>query len=308
MTKTERREAIGAPLSTVVVATDFSPIARRAVLRAVRLRLARRAHLLLVHVLPEGLPRKARSAVAREVKARLHEEAEAARGAADELGRSDLVIRTEVGEGPPAREIVRRARLAASELILLGRHGRRRIRDMFLGSTAERVLRRGEVPVLIVTKSPIRPYTRPLVALDTNETAALVLRTALRTVAHGPTVGIVHAYDSPYDGLVYPALERKTLLHLRRENRARASRSLAEILRAFEDLDVSFETHLRLGSARVVVPEVASRYKADVLVLGTHGRSALSQFFLGSTASSLLRDVNGDVLVTSPEPPANALR
>ena len=53
----------------LLVATDFSRGAEYAVARAVRLPLARRATVQLLHVLPDDMPRKIRSRV--EEKARL---------------------------------------------------------------------------------------------------------------------------------------------------------------------------------------------------------------------------------------------
>lgn len=306
MTGLDRGEALRAPLTTVTVATDFSASADHALMRVLRLRLARRARILVLHVLPSDLPSTTAKVVAREAKTRLAALVERARNAASKFGREDVVVRPECVVGSPHVEIVRKARSAGSDLITLGHHGRRRIRDALLGSTAERVLRRGELPVLVVRKSALKPYERPLVAVDTNDTAPLVLRTALRIVA-APTVGVVHAYDSPFDGLVYPALDRSTLQAIRRDRRARASQELGRLLEGFDDVDVTFERFLELGSARVVVPAVARRFKADVVVAGTHARSTLGSFLLGSTASALLHGLPCDVLITSQAPPAHPL-
>jgi nucleotide-binding universal stress UspA family protein len=54
-----------------------------------------------------------------------------------------------VASGKPATEILRVAREAGAELIVIGSHGRSGVRKMFFGSTTERVLRETSVPVLV---------------------------------------------------------------------------------------------------------------------------------------------------------------
>ena len=56
----------------------------------------------------------------------------------------------EVLDGTPAKTIVERARDGGFDLIITGTHGRRGIERMFLGSTAEAILRNASVPVLAV--------------------------------------------------------------------------------------------------------------------------------------------------------------
>ena len=56
----------------------------------------------------------------------------------------------EVLEGNPVKTIVERARDGGFDLIITGTHGRHGIERMFLGSTAESVLRGASIPVLAV--------------------------------------------------------------------------------------------------------------------------------------------------------------
>ncbi len=52
--------------------------------------------------------------------------------------------------GDPAEEIVEEARESGSDLIAMATHGRTGVARLLLGSVAEAVLRRSEVPVLLV--------------------------------------------------------------------------------------------------------------------------------------------------------------
>lgn len=56
----------------------------------------------------------------------------------------------DVWEGNPAKTIVQHAQEGGFDLIVTGTHGRRGIERMFLGSTAEDIIRHSSVPVLAV--------------------------------------------------------------------------------------------------------------------------------------------------------------
>lgn len=57
---------------------------------------------------------------------------------------------TAVGTGIPYREIVRKAREGAADLIVIGTHGRTGVEHVLFGSTAEKVVRTAPCPVLTV--------------------------------------------------------------------------------------------------------------------------------------------------------------
>jgi nucleotide-binding universal stress UspA family protein len=79
-------------------------------------------------------------------------------------------------------EITRSAHHGRAELVVLGRHEEkeRSWRDRLLGTTAERVIRNGDVSVLVVAEPAKAPYRRPLVAVDMSQSSRLALQLALR--------------------------------------------------------------------------------------------------------------------------------
>lgn len=68
----------------------------------------------------------------------------------DRLEASGVEFDTEVVFGDPAREIVAYAEDNDMEGIVVGSHGRKGVSRMFLGSVAEKVVRRAPVPVTVV--------------------------------------------------------------------------------------------------------------------------------------------------------------
>jgi nucleotide-binding universal stress UspA family protein len=68
----------------------------------------------------------------------------------------DLVEKVLVRNGPAHREITDAARSLKSDLIVIATHGHTGLAHVFLGSTAERVVRHAECPVLVVRGLPAK--------------------------------------------------------------------------------------------------------------------------------------------------------
>ena len=132
------------PFRTVLVPTDFSTGAEHALGRALKLPLAPGASLHVIHVLPVDLPARDRSAAEADARASLEQALSRARDVAKAASAINATF--EVLGGQAFIEIIRCARRIDAELVVLGRHGRRPIRDMFIGTTADRVIRKGDVP------------------------------------------------------------------------------------------------------------------------------------------------------------------
>ena len=62
----------------------------------------------------------------------------------------NLVASTEVTEGDPAAEILRKAEEMKADLVVMGTHGKGLLEQTFLGSVAEKVLHRTKIPVLTI--------------------------------------------------------------------------------------------------------------------------------------------------------------
>ena len=78
---------------------------------------------------------------------------------------------------------------------MLGAHRRDLLRDVFVGTTAERVMRHGDRPVLMVNRPPAGPYRGVLAAADLDEGSAHALRTAAALgLLDGADLTVLHAF------------------------------------------------------------------------------------------------------------------
>jgi len=68
-------------------------------------------------------------------------------------------------------------------------------------------------------------------------------------------------------------------------------------------------SEVRSGLPKKLIPGYASEWRADLVMIGSHGQSALTRFFLGSVAHAILRTASCSVEIVRPSPlpsPASA--
>lgn len=294
------RHVLGA-LRSILVPVDLSPASDRVLGRVALLPLDPTARIRLLHVVPGSLPARARRRAEHDAERTLADEATTL---AKALPRS-VTIATRVDAGAPAAQIAAQADAVGADLVVMGRGPGGVLRDAFLGSTAERSIRRSRRPVLVVRLRPRGPYRRPAAALDVDEAARDVLQSLRRVLAPArPRLTVLHAYAVPYQGLVYPSLSDEDAGEYREHYHEKAARNLGRLLRAALDGEepaaLRWDMRLRDGDPRIVVPKLVRKTEADLLALGTRGHTGIAQAFLGSVAGDLLRAAPCDVLVVPP--------
>jgi len=300
-----RRETLKAPPSrppfeTVLVATDFTRGSEWAVERAARLPIAAGGKLLVIHVLPQGIPAKYRRQAEREAREALDKIVRRIVRASRRAGNARLSVVSALRVGKPYVEIIRLARSEMADIVVVGRHGRRVLRDLLLGSTAENVIRKANIPVLVVNLTPSGSYDRPLIALDLDDTARSIIKLALRSVGRDTAgISVLHAYTVPFEGLVRPRLSPRELNNYRSECRNEASSGLHRLLE-WAGGAIRWNSSVRRGDPRAVILREITERRADLVVVGTHGRSGLSHALLGSVAEHVVRRAGCDVLVAPP--------
>ncbi|MFB6171974.1 MAG: universal stress protein [Haloarculaceae archaeon] len=142
---------------TILVPTDGSPAADRALQEALALATATGATLHVLYVVDTGSVGWAAvgdeefGAEVQQVLEYLQEEGETATGEAVTAAReAGVEITTAVEDGTPHRVICEYAADHDVDLLVMGTHGRTGLDRYLLGSTTERVVRSASVPVLTV--------------------------------------------------------------------------------------------------------------------------------------------------------------
>ena len=295
-----RRVAV-APLERILVATDFTPGATAALHRVLALPIADRGLIELVHVLPADLPRKSRMTIRAEATARLDAAVAAARIAATRAHVAAAIhARLEVGPIPDA--IIGHAQAMRADLVVVGRHGRRIVRDLFIGSTARRVAHRSPVPVLIVNRTEVvRPYARPLVAIDPDAYPDMLLDLAARVLAdRALVVRLVHAFHVLFESLLGRSMSVPQIRTARVAVRGEAMERMRQIIAGRGTTHLRWKPVVRRGDPRALVLDEAARRRADLVVVGTRGRSAIARALIGGVSELVIDAASCDVLVVPP--------
>jgi len=287
-----------------LVATDLSAGARHAERRAALLPTAEATTIHLVHVIGPQQPGARGRAFLEAAERRLARAAERMRRLALAIGKAEPRVIATVVAGAPHVEIIRRSRLVGAELILVGRHGRRALRDLVLGTTAARVVRHGDTPVLVVGGRPAGPYRRPMVGVALEDASGPLVALAARLAApDAAPLALVHACHPPSPARllssVGSARERAEERRVEGRRAAAQMRALVDALRALHP-GLELRPLIFHGDPRRTLPAQAVRSRADLIALGTHGRTGVSHVLLGSVAEDLIAASPCDVLVARP--------
>lgn len=290
---------------SLVVPIDLTPSSDRVLGRLPLLPLASDARVTLLHIVPGSLQVSEQRNAERDARKALAEEAVHLHKQLQRRTR----IETFVKVGAAAKEIAAFARRQKADLIVMGRGGGRALRDAFLGSTAERVVRRAQLPVLVVRLRPRTAYRRPALALDLDQAAHEILRVMRVALPQpSPRVEVIHAFDAPYARLAYPSISQDEADERQDYLRHDATRRLTKLLMAAQsdaglrpEEGPFWKTHVRYGSPRTIVEKATKKADNDLLVLGTRGRAGMAYVFLGTVAGELLRAAQCDVLMVPPK-------
>jgi len=203
---------------------------------------------------------------------------------------------TTVREGEPAETTLAHADEIGASLIVMGTHGRTGVDRVVSGSVTEHVTRHSETPVFTVRGDATVPtrYERLLLPTDGSSCAetALAQTTRLAT-AFDATVEVVSVVD------VNTVASQSELTNARRvvgELETQSETAVERVADRLREAGVTAETAVLQGTPATVVADRAETVGADLIAMGTHGRTGLGRFLLGSTTERLIRHAPTPVL------------
>jgi nucleotide-binding universal stress UspA family protein len=287
-------------LRTVVVATDLSPGSSRALRRVAALPYRPRALIVLVHVLDAAVDKTTATLIAGGAEIALEKAAGRLAGWLADRHRRDVRIQVRLLSGErPWHEIDRLARGLGADLVCVGKRGQSRLRQLVPGTTARRLVRRGAVPVLLVNRAPRGPYKQAVLGVDLTNTSKTAARLARRLVPLTGRLTAIHAFESPLRNVpdpIRPDTDGTSRQAVQSDIKARTRR----IRRLVEPLAAGgrpWAVRVEEGDARGVLYQAALDSKADLVAVGSAGRTGVNRVLLGSVAESMLERAPCDVLV-----------
>ena len=280
-------------MQRIVAATDFSSRSDRAIKRAGLLARQFGSELILTHIVDEDQPESLVDIETREALRLLKEQI----GALPELGGLDC--RVEVITGDPFSGILHVAETVSADLIVMGSHRKQLLRDVFVGTTLERVMRTGRRPVLLVNRTEQRPYRSVIAAVDISEASARAVKVAKSLgFLNNVTVTFLHAFFAPAKTQLFvgDAPQDQIESYVESERR-KAAEELVAFLERYKLDDKGSDYRIEEGDAVDVITRAVDELRSDLLVVGTHGRTGISKLLLGSVAEAVACKIDVDILV-----------
>lgn len=272
----------------ILVATDFSVSAERAVETAVALATCSGAELVIEHVIEESartFPFSTRKGVREAARGRLDDAVGALRSRL-------LEVTGVLREGIAWEGICSAASELAADLIVMGSQGRRGLPRFVLGSVAERVVRFSSVPVLTVHSTDciavlaggMDRFRHILAPTDFSDSSQWGIDTAVSLALDlEASLTLVHVYEPA--SYTYYAIDPAIVAEVEAEARGQLDGVLARV----RGRCPKAEGVLCTGAAWEGILDAAKECGADLVVLSTHGRRGLSRALLGSVTEKIVR-------------------
>ncbi|AXR81089.1 universal stress protein [Natrarchaeobaculum sulfurireducens] len=202
----------------------------------------------------------------------------------------EMTVTTTIRKGTPFQSIREYATRREIDVIVMGTKGRTGLDRVLLGSVTENVLRTARTPVLAVPPNADEPaidrvrFDRFLLPTDGSDGATIAAEWGIELADR--LESSIHALYSVDMGPFADVPEADDLLEAL-EYRAEA---VIDAVRARgEDAGVGVSGSIVTGSPITEIPTYATENDVDGIVMGTHGRTGIGQWFLGSVTENVVR-------------------
>jgi nucleotide-binding universal stress UspA family protein len=277
-------------LKKLLFVTKFEELGFDALQSLLSLRKASLSHVVFVNVIERDRVAMHRgSGYLKEEEIRLRETANIRFiDWAEDLFEQGMEVGVYIVVGSMVSEVIKAARKEEADLIVIGRPHKGVLENLYSGSDVTELLRRTATPVLVYkhlseTKISIeKPFEKPLLAMDWSPASmrAVEYLKVLKDVVK--EIHIVHVV-SQKELKGTSAMEIQSI-------RKKTRKKLEEICNMFEDDGVKTDPHVYIGNAEQEIEKAAREHQASMVVLGSSGKTAWVERWLGSTPQSIAED------------------
>ena len=289
----------------ILVGSDLGAASDEALRQAISLVHEEQAELAVCHVLPEPqlrtlFPEEHERDI--EALSTLEPRMTAAlRAQVERLHAGDAIpFSVFIEHGSTYAELVDRAEKWGADLIVIGNHGRAELKHLFLGSVAEKVARYAPCAALIARKHAEGVV---LVATDLSDRAQLALAAGAREARRlRRRLVVMHATDtlSRRAGPAMALLGANPTVDPPEVARERDNLARQIIETSLKSLGVEAEIQLVNGDPAEEILRLVVSLPAELLVLGTRGRSSVARIKLGGVAARMVQAAPCSVLAVRP--------
>jgi universal stress protein E len=293
-------------LQSIVVGVDFTACSGVALRQAIRIAQWNRATVRAVHVIDTLVATELEEALSpfqKDVRAQLVTDAQRAWGRFTQTVPGSESVPLDVLIDHRTTGILARARAAQADLLVLGAFGENP--DVGVGTVATACVRSAASPVLLVRENQPGAFKTVVACVDFSPTSLHAVAKAARIAAQdGAALHILHVYTAPWNALHYrsPTPEADpNFRHQYTDGLRRRLEGFCEPLKhelTYLKPAIELFEYTRHGAGIV---QYAQDAHADLVVLGTRGRTNIRDLLLGSTAERVLRQCTCSLLAIRPQ-------
>lgn len=281
----------------VFLSTDGSEFSEGAVREAIRLAKRCSSSLSAISVIetnPEFASIAPQLMEKKEKAAREHLEAVKARARKEGIDCESIVR-----EGEDSyKYIVEEAARNKSTMIVMGRRGLKGLKRLVMGSTTARVIGLSPCSVLVVPRAAHLEFKNILVATDGSRYSAAAASEAIGIAKLNNSkltvLSVVPSELMPPTDLEMAIGQRDLVAE---KEMKEAEKNAKTVKDAAQKAGVVVQAFVMSGKPAEAIIETAKEKSADLIVLGSHGRTGLEKLLMGSVAERVIVLATSAVLV-----------
>ncbi|MFH1562905.1 MAG: universal stress protein [Nitrospirota bacterium] len=216
-------------------------------------------------------------------------------------------IKTICEEGNVHEKIIDLANTEGCDLIVMGRRGLRRFERILVGSVTARVIGHSNKDVLVIPQGTTIEWKNILLSTDGSKCSDAAANKAIDLAkSYGGELKIISVVDVPTEFYAETPKVAEELMD-------KAKGIVEDVSRRAEASGVKSSGYVREGDASEVITGFASgsgattasdaiaKEKADIIIMGSHGRTGLRRLLMGSVAERVIGHAQCPVLVVKAE-------
>lgn len=201
------------------------------------------------------------------------------------------LIKTVAEEGEAYERIIDLADAENCDLIVMGRRGLRRVERILIGSVTARVIGYSNRDVLVVPKDAEIGLKKILLATDGSKySEAAAIKAIDLAKSYGGKLEVISIVEAPSELYEDSQLAFKKLME-------KAKGYAEEIKKQAESSGIKAEAFVKEGKICQVITDFAKERKADMIIMGSHGRRGLKRLLMGSVAERVIGLAECPVLI-----------
>jgi nucleotide-binding universal stress UspA family protein len=294
-------------IKKILVATDFSEHSQLAVLRAVEIANTTKARLTILHIVKKECLQEIIADIIPVVGDALITPQEYATTLLEKqvegLAKNKININYNILSGDnTAPKILKYVRDYKIDLLVIGGHGKYSIHDWFVGTTAEYIARKTQIPVLIVKRRMRKPYQKILVPIDFSLASKNALQFANQLFPR-MDLQLLHVGDHQYENLLNNKnnLPKEKIKSIQESILFLLGEKAKKFIKSCSTKLMRSSYKIKFGYPGVVIIDEAKRLNRDLVIIGTEGHSQRHYLFIGRVASRVLVEIDRDILLVPPK-------